>query len=645
MAEISVTARGEGGATVQSDRIVYDVVGGASAASFSSIDVVRRLPGINVDSSNVVTIRGGVNVNFLVEGTWVRKEVALAIPANQIARIEVMTNPPAEYDSNGGALINIVLKKNAEAGWNGAISALVDTMGGYKTGLTASHGGEDWTFIGGLTARSLVSRDKSSRQANYGDIQGEGYNTQISNTEDHSSYNQVSAQGKFIRKFSDDESLTIVLNISNNIVPHSGPDDEIFEGPNYYQEQYYHKNVRFDGLYPYISTLYDSKLDESSRLTVSLDGYLGDTWESENISGPTSSSLRDDDFFTYLVGKVEFQKNLTESSLLTTGLNLTRNNVDIRLNLAGFTGSSEDQSDDFKFGREVYAAYTTYQTDLAGIEAKAGLRLERIEQDFGGGVPGLKSVTAVRPSLHLSKPIDEHDTIRASFTIRTEQPDAFLLNPFKKYQSDYFIVQGNTYLRPSAIRQGELGNTYQDGSFALTQTLYYRDTSQDVNSYSVLGPDGTTVKSYANLGTSTAYGYSTAFKDTFFDNLKISYDIDLFHKNISAPAALEQFQGESHNGFDTKIDAEYDPDDSNKFTLNIGYQSRAYTLGVTTPGTWTSELQYEHSFADKLSLTIDLIDIGIPQTLTTYFNSPGFSGSERTYRATERLRVGLSKSF
>src|SRR5690606_19185922 len=49
--------------------------------------------------------------------------------ATNIKSIEVITNPPAKYDAEGGAVINIVTSKNIISGYNGSI------FGNYKQGF------------------------------------------------------------------------------------------------------------------------------------------------------------------------------------------------------------------------------------------------------------------------------------------------------------------------------------------------------------------------------------------------------------------------------------------------------------------------------------------------------------------------------
>ncbi len=71
--------------------------------------------------------------------------------ANGIDRIELIANPSAKYEARGGAIINIIMAKNAKLGTNGtaALSGRAGTYGSFNTGLTLNHRSKRLNVYGG----------------------------------------------------------------------------------------------------------------------------------------------------------------------------------------------------------------------------------------------------------------------------------------------------------------------------------------------------------------------------------------------------------------------------------------------------------------------------------------------------------------
>ena len=103
----------------------------------SAIDVLRQVPGVEVDMDDNVSLRGSSQVNIMIDGKPSTiaggdiKSLLQSIPSANIADIEVMTNPGAKYDPEGMAgIINIVLKENKFAGFNGNLNTSANSRGG-----------------------------------------------------------------------------------------------------------------------------------------------------------------------------------------------------------------------------------------------------------------------------------------------------------------------------------------------------------------------------------------------------------------------------------------------------------------------------------------------------------------------------------
>ena len=115
------------------DKKVFNVEKNIVSAGGTGLDVMRNVPSVNVDIDGNVTLRGATPTIF-VDGRPTTLSLD-QIPADAIESVEVMTNPSAKYDASGGGagILNIVLKKNRKKGYNGNISAGVDSHGAPNT--------------------------------------------------------------------------------------------------------------------------------------------------------------------------------------------------------------------------------------------------------------------------------------------------------------------------------------------------------------------------------------------------------------------------------------------------------------------------------------------------------------------------------
>ena len=91
-----------------------------------------------------VSLRGNANVKILIDG---RPSSAIditqalrLIPADAIDKVEVITNPSARYDAEGGGgILNIILKKGKYKGTSGNITANIAHPETYGITGTINH--------------------------------------------------------------------------------------------------------------------------------------------------------------------------------------------------------------------------------------------------------------------------------------------------------------------------------------------------------------------------------------------------------------------------------------------------------------------------------------------------------------------------
>ncbi len=116
------------------DRKIFNVEKSITSAGGTAIDVMRNVPSLNVDIDGNVSLRNAAPQIF-VDGRPTTLSMD-QIPADAIQSVEIITNPSAKYDASGGqsGILNIILKKNRKAGYNGSVRAGVDSRGKFNGG-------------------------------------------------------------------------------------------------------------------------------------------------------------------------------------------------------------------------------------------------------------------------------------------------------------------------------------------------------------------------------------------------------------------------------------------------------------------------------------------------------------------------------
>ncbi|HEU4610258.1 MAG TPA: TonB-dependent receptor plug domain-containing protein, partial [Chitinophagaceae bacterium] len=104
------------------DRKIFNVEKNITATGGTAVDVMKNIPSVTVDVDGNVLLRNA-SPKIFVDGLPTILTLD-QIPADNIERIELITNPSAKFDAASSAgIINVILKKNKRKGFNGIASA------------------------------------------------------------------------------------------------------------------------------------------------------------------------------------------------------------------------------------------------------------------------------------------------------------------------------------------------------------------------------------------------------------------------------------------------------------------------------------------------------------------------------------------
>jgi len=109
----------------KSDRLIFNVENSAMAVG-NSLQVLKSAPFVRISADNTVSLQGKRTM-ILIDGKPVPdaalENILQTMPAGNILKIELITQPSAKYDAAFGAVINIITKKSQIEGFTGDVRA------------------------------------------------------------------------------------------------------------------------------------------------------------------------------------------------------------------------------------------------------------------------------------------------------------------------------------------------------------------------------------------------------------------------------------------------------------------------------------------------------------------------------------------
>lgn len=487
------------------DRRSYSVAADLQAQSGSIGDALRNVPSVEVDVNGNVALRGDPNVTILIDGKPSgqfrgegKGQALQALPAERIERVEVITNPSAEFSADGTAgVINLITKKAKGVGQTGSARLTVGTSERVFANASTGYNGEKLSVTADAFLRHDPQKQPSQDVRSQLDPATGGFvQTRIAGV-NHALLDILGGRVSADYDLDADTRLSGELRLQRlrfdlDLLNQTRREDAAGARVQAYDRSTAVRQSRFNRE---LTTGLRRKLaGEGHELTLNLSYEATDF--DRRRSAVTLSRLPPapdayDDQPTYndyqqLELKGDYVRPFADGSKLKAGLDVQRddNSQDNR----GFRGPTSPASipdprltNTFKFERTLSQAYVTYERPLGDVTVLAGLRLEDARID-------LTQVTLARrdenndfsayPSLHLSWKASDTQTFVASYSERVQRPDPDFYNPFPFLIDPVTYRTGNPELKPQQTRSYELGWQYRKSPTNYLATLYYRENDR-----------------------------------------------------------------------------------------------------------------------------------------------------------------------
>jgi outer membrane receptor for ferrienterochelin and colicins len=516
------------------DRQTYIVRDTAEARSTTTTDILARIPSVEVQADGSVRLIGAGEATVLIDGRRVADPQTMLrnMTGNQIARIEVLTNPGAQFPAQGtGGIVNIVTRRNTQNGLGGSATASGGNYGSYDLRVSPTYGTGNWTFTGNLGHGRGEQRARFERER-YA-LQPAGPALLSSETGEQADvfrYYYGNASASY--RPNDRRTFTLSGTLAHTDLNQERPSVLIAAAiPGGRADQLSTNDAGFD--YRDLSLDYrGTTARPGEMLTASVkwtrfSGAFDSLFSVDPAAAPANvfqqhRSMSDDswtgkvDYVRPMGGRGSVDRLSVGAQLVTTTNRLGQTATGTLPSGAPLVAGSEVDGRWFE-----YAGYVTYQFGLAGFTIMPGVRLEGREYDLGGttGVPGLKT-TRLFPSFHAERPLAKWLTGTASYSRRITYPPIQLLNPALSFQDATTAQAGNPLLQPQLTDSWEarLRGTVARHNLELAA---FRRTTEDLWSFrGEVDPNGVLVTRPFNFGSQALTGAEISARGPLLTGLR-----------------------------------------------------------------------------------------------------------------------------
>lgn len=480
--------------SIKLDKKVYNVGQDMIVKGGTVSDVLDNVPSVSVDSDGTVSLRGNESVRILIDGRPSNAiniaEALRQIPADAIDKVEIITNPSARYDAEGGGgIINIVLKKGKNQGINGVITAT---------------GGNPETY--GITGTVNFKNE----HINLFTTQGYNYRTSPGNSMTDTEYLSPTAQYRFIDERRNNERVRKGYNGSfgfdwfldetttwTNSFSYRNDSGDNPENTNFYN---------YDTNRNLISTRnrFNNQITEGENVEYSTNFIKKFKKEGHQLTFDGNVSLNTDDDSALIFDDVNTdertfnnQKQTTtqlqadyvlpikENSRFEAGYrgSFTENIVNFQSDSLNVITNQYDKnfnlSNDFEYKENVNALYTQFGSKISKFSYLLGLRWEDSKinvNQLSTADYNTKKYNNFFPSAFLTYELSDETNISLSYSRRIQRPRGRFLNPFQNRSSDINIFQGNPDLDPAMTDAFDLGYLKKWKKITLSTSAYFNRT-------------------------------------------------------------------------------------------------------------------------------------------------------------------------
>lgn len=546
---------------IKLDKKVYNVGQDMIVKGGSVSDVLDNVPSVSVDTEGNVSLRGSDNIRILIDGRPSQAinmaEALRQLPADAIDKVEVITNPSARYDAEGGSgIINIVLKKGKNQGFNGTLIASTGLPETYGLSANVNYKTEKFNYFTTAGYNYRTNEGAGKTNSEYLD-DNKNTTSFLDETRDTKRVrNGFNGRAGFEWAITPTTFWTNAINYQKN----TGDDRDLINYYNYdaggnFTGTTYRLNNADTGSenVEFTSNLIKNFNDKGHKLTADFS-ISRNTDDSESIieDSPRYDSTLNDQIQKQVLFQADYVLPLGEGSQFEAGYKGSFGDLNNVYDVANNGVPNPNLSNTLEYKENINALYTQYGFKTNKFSYLFGLRWEdtNIEVNLlDNSNFNTKKYNNLFPSAFVSYEISDQSNFSASYSKRLSRPRGRFMNPAVNYASNINIFQGNPDLDPSLTDKYDIGYIKRWDKVTFNTSAYFENT-KDVFSFvrsptgDVVTPDGEVVtpppgqtvpgtpiikSSPINLGREQKFGFEFTFNYTPFKWWKLNSNFNFFN--------------------------------------------------------------------------------------------------------------------
>lgn len=654
------------------DKQVVNVEKDLSSAGGTALDVMQNIPALTVDIDGNISLRGNSNVTILVDGKPTglaglnSSDVLTSIPASSIKSVELVTNPSAKYDPDGTAgIINIVLKKKSNLGFNGVFNLNAGTGNKYTGGTNFNYRTGDLNFFGDIAGRVFdFNRTGISNRTNF--YSGNtSYLNQNSSSQNNFNMANVNLGSEYL--FDDYNTLSLSLQYRNFHMNNSGDIYNYMLNNQSDLQNYFtdystgDRNVKAMNYSLDYKREYDEKgkeLTASIMYTgIGMNSTSGTNYNYFLTDGNQSSippSLINNTYnntHNMLILQSNFIQPLDDKNRIEAGFKSSISDLGMDYNFFNLDPNSnawvnnELRSNNFDYKEQIHALYGIYTGASDNFKFQGGIRSEYAITDsklLNEGISYKNNYLSFYPSVFLAYDFTPLQEFKVSYSRRVDRPRPWQINPFTNYSDSLNLSYGNPNLQPEYTNSYEMGYSTIFFDFNIYTSLFLKQTNGMITEISNLGTNGITETTYENISSQNNYGTEVLVNGKLFPWWSLNANASYFRTDINDPVLVTGTSNFSYS-WTGRINSTWSLDKTLSLQISSTYNSPVVRPQGKTDAIYFTDVALKKDFMNgDLSVNLRLSDIFNTRKYSSETYGNGFTLFNTGQRDSRILFLGIT---